>query len=90
MSITRVADSVFFDLPIKGKKKSYKTDANAPIEGSFFEALQQNQYGSKENEQQKKNKDKNKAAQEKAWKEAQDNSHWFVEEHIGKNIDTAG
>ena len=43
-----------------------------------------------ENEQKNKEKDKDKEAQMKAWKEAQDNSHWFVDESIGKHIDTVG
>ena len=90
MSITRIADSVFFDIAVKERKKNYKTDASAPIESSFFQALHQNQYGSKENEQKNKEKDKDKEAQMEAWKEAQDNSHWFVDESIGKHINTVG
>ncbi len=87
MSITRIADSVFLDLALKGKKRSTKTEANRPVEGSFFEALAQNQYGTRENSQQEK---KHSEDNKEAWKEAQDNSHWFVDENIGTHIDTAG
>lgn len=87
MSITRIADSVFMDLALNGKKRSSKTETNKPVEGSFFETLAQNQYGAKENmEKEKKQQEDNK----EMWKQAQDNSHWFVEENIGTHIDTAG
>ncbi len=91
MSISRIADSVFLEIAIDKKKKNYKTDINSPVEESFFEALQHNQYGTRENEQQKQKKKEDKDAHMNAWKMAQqDNSHWFVDENVGTHINTAG
>ena len=86
MSITRIADSVFMDLALKGKKRSSKTEVNRPVEGSFFEVLAQNQRNFKENTQEEKKQSEDK----EAWKQAQDNSHWFVDENVGTHIDTVG
>ena len=93
MNITRIADSVFLDVAINKKKIVKRTNVNAPVEGSFFEALNHEQYGSKENSEQKNQKHKQEAESIKAWNNyagIKDNSHWFVEENIGTKFDTVG
>ncbi|SFQ47876.1 hypothetical protein SAMN02910358_02357 [Lachnospiraceae bacterium XBB1006] len=93
MSITRIADSVFLDIAINKKKIVKRTNVNAPVEGSFFEALNQGQYGARENSEQKKQKHEQEAESVKAWNYyngLKDNSHWFVEESIGTKFDTVG
>lgn len=93
MSITRIADSVFMDVAINKKKIVKRTNVNAPVEGSFFEALHQNQYGLQENNEQKKQKREQEAESLRAWSQfngLKDNSHWFVDESIGTKFDTVG
>lgn len=93
MSITRIADSVFLDVAINKKKIVKRTNVNAPVEGSFFEALHQNQYGSQESGEQKRQKRNQEVESVRAWSQfngLKDNSHWFVEESIGTKFDTVG
>ncbi|MBE5906679.1 MAG: hypothetical protein E7277_07830 [Lachnospiraceae bacterium] len=93
MSITRIADSVFLDIAINKKKIVKRTNVNAPVEGSFFEALNQEQYGSKENSEKRNQKQKQEAESVRAWNSyngIKDNSHWFVEESVGTKFDTVG
>lgn len=91
MSITRIADSVYYEIALNNKKyKKVKTDANMPIESSLFEKLFQNE--KKNNYETKEEKHVAKVKKEKVttWEDISYSENWKEERLIGSKIDTVG
>lgn len=90
MSITRIADGVFYEVASNGKKyKKVKTDGNMPIEASLFGALFQEE---KKNLMEEKHEGKHKehATLKGNWEEQYFSKNWKEDKPIGSKFDTAG